>query len=249
MEGYTMMRVQMKHGQMPAGPCETFTRGEVQDYRINVQAPVSLAVAVQLDQYPSETYWAIYNDEFVAQSPNYAGMNNAFLITRVSLPPGTYDVVLGDYYGDGIFNGGGISLFCYRTQELLLSATGDFAQVTGSITIDEELSCATNLPAANAARAASALKADAQAEMPNGQLQVFPNPAAAHANVRFAFEQPVDAVVEVADLQGRVLRTLQFAQTQLIDANIEVAGLPQGLYLVKVSGSDGTTAVQKLQVK
>jgi hypothetical protein len=37
--GYTRMRVQMKHAQVPFASCEGFSRGEVEDYRLEVVSP------------------------------------------------------------------------------------------------------------------------------------------------------------------------------------------------------------------
>jgi hypothetical protein len=139
--GYTMMRVQMKQGQVPFASCENFSRGEVEDYKINVQAPAA----------------------------------------RTATP--------------------------------------------------------------------ASLSRTAAGEVETGVMALFPNPAQQQVTVQFRFNESVDATVEVYDLQGRAVRSLQFAQTRMVDANIEVAGLPQGLYLVKVMGTDGTISTQKLSVK
>ena len=58
-------------------------------------------VAVQTDNYGTETSWEIFQDsELVATSPAYLG--NSYTETIVMLPPGGYNFVIYDSFGDGI---------------------------------------------------------------------------------------------------------------------------------------------------
>ena len=58
-------------------------------------------VTIQTDNYGAETSWEIYNDSIlVAISGAYA--NNSYNETFVTLPPGGYNFVIYDQFGDGI---------------------------------------------------------------------------------------------------------------------------------------------------
>jgi hypothetical protein len=133
--GYTRMRVQMKYAQVPFGSCETFTRGEVEDYKLNVVAPARTA-----------------------------------------------------------------------------SRTAAIAPASSS-------------------------------------LSVFPNPASSEVNVSLALAQATQVSVSLYNAQGQLLAVKDLGQVSAVQAQLPVAGLNAGLYMVVVQGADGTHAVTKLLVE
>ncbi|RSK51009.1 T9SS type A sorting domain-containing protein [Hymenobacter rigui] len=79
----------------------------------------------------------------------------------------------------------------------------------------------------------------AQAALP---LQLYPNPATFTATLEAA--QPVH--VTVLDLAGRVVRPATAAART---HQLSVAGLPAGIYLVRIQALTGETSVRRLEVK
>jgi hypothetical protein len=67
--GYTRMRVQMKYGQVPFGSCENFSRGEVEDYLVNI---TSNALARQADGQREATALLPEADARLSVYPNPA---------------------------------------------------------------------------------------------------------------------------------------------------------------------------------
>ncbi|HEY4652372.1 MAG TPA: T9SS type A sorting domain-containing protein, partial [Pontibacter sp.] len=75
---------------------------------------------------------------------------------------------------------------------------------------------------------------------------VYPNPFAADLNIRLLSEQSGEAVIQVVDMQGRVL----FTETIVLNAGTTEAVLPlrhlsKGVYILKVEGS-GLRVSEKL---
>lgn len=76
------------------------------------------------------------------------------------------------------------------------------------------------------------------------QLQVFPNPAAQNINLAFHLESSEDAVLELVDITGKVLRVERLGKLAIGEHLIELErnGIANGVYLVKLrSGNASST--------
>jgi hypothetical protein len=71
----------------------------------------------------------------------------------------------------------------------------------------------------------------------------FPNPAIANANIRFALTGTADVTVQVMDIHGRIVATIQQANLSTGDhvVTVNTSAFPAGdyLYLVRTSDGDG----------
>lgn len=77
-------------------------------------------------------------------------------------------------------------------------------------------------------------------------FNVFPNPASDYTTVSFEMLESSDVVVEVVDIQGRVVQTETFrnAPSGQFEERITLNGLTTGNYIVRVRSTNGTTARQ-----
>lgn len=66
-------------------------------------------------------------------------------------------------------------------------------------------------------------------------LEVFPNPVAGDLNIRWSAEVTSQLTVELFDLNGRRLRTQQI-EGAAKNTTLNTAGLPSGIYLVRIGG-------------
>ncbi|HNJ59325.1 MAG TPA: T9SS type A sorting domain-containing protein, partial [Chitinophagaceae bacterium] len=82
-----------------------------------------------------------------------------------------------------------------------------------------------------------------QLKVDKEQLTVFPNPATNVVNIIYNKIKQVT----VADIAGRMVRNMQVNGADMVQVNI--AGLQQGVYLVRVTSTDNKTEVQKLIVQ
>jgi len=76
-------------------------------------------------------------------------------------------------------------------------------------------------------------------------LTLQPNPSSGRVLLTAAFEQAVEAQVQVLDLRGRIVRQTNTLRTDLISENFELDQLPDGLYLVRLA-ANGQVATRKL---
>ncbi|MGI4862300.1 MAG: endonuclease [Janthinobacterium lividum] len=72
-----------------------------------------------------------------------------------------------------------------------------------------------------------------------GTLELYPNPATGRVSVRLPGAATRPATVEVLDALGRSVRQLTTTLGDATPAALELAGLPAGLYAVRVSTGDG----------
>lgn len=87
-----------------------------------------------------------------------------------------------------------------------------------------------------------------EAELDAG-LQVFPNPAGEQLNVRYEFGETVDALhVQLMDALGRSLRHARLNAVQAGTLEMNLANIPAGLYMLRVS-ADGAVVVRPVVVQ
>lgn len=79
----------------------------------------------------------------------------------------------------------------------------------------------------------------------NSGFAIYPNPATDFVYINFASEENSASVINVIDLQGRVVKTIDMAG--LNNNRIDISELSKGIYLLKADNSKG--GVQKLIVK
>jgi len=82
-----------------------------------------------------------------------------------------------------------------------------------------------------------------QLKIDKEQLTIYPNPATNVVNIIYNKIKQVT----VADIAGRMVRNMQVNGADMVQVNI--AGLQQGVYLVRVTSTDNKTEVQKLIVQ
>lgn len=81
------------------------------------------------------------------------------------------------------------------------------------------------------------------------ELSAYPNPAADVVNVSFTALSGAEAVVEMTDLAGKQVLVLGKEQMNkgIIEKQLDVAGIPSGTYIVRVT-LDGSVATQKITI-
>lgn len=75
-------------------------------------------------------------------------------------------------------------------------------------------------------------------------LQVFPNPVLDHVNLAVQFDQPTDATITIADINGRVLQLedRQGLTQEVLD--YQLPNLNPGTYLARIATQKGTRTLQ-----
>jgi len=80
------------------------------------------------------------------------------------------------------------------------------------------------------------------------QVQVYPNPSQGIFNLVVEFDKPKAMTVEVADLTGKVLFSTQHPALPLVEQTIDLGGMAQGVYILKLS-SDGREVFHRLMLQ
>ncbi len=91
--------------------------------------------------------------------------------------------------------------------------------------------------------------AEGAAEPPaEASLAMYPNPTAGRATVTVLLAKRTDLRVEVFDVLGRRVTVLHDAATEAGQHRfgLATAGLPSGVYLVRMSAADGTAQAQRV---
>ena len=81
-------------------------------------------------------------------------------------------------------------------------------------------------------------------------LAAFPNPAREAVTVRYALERPQPAALEVVDMLGRRVRRVEqhTMPAGTHETRVETAGLPSGLYLVRLFVDSAEADVRRVSV-
>jgi len=77
--------------------------------------------------------------------------------------------------------------------------------------------------------------------LPVGSFEVFPNPASDYINVEFDLEEPTDATIIMASLDGKIIKVEELNNVSKRSLDISVADLAAGTYILKAYTANGST--------
>lgn len=77
--------------------------------------------------------------------------------------------------------------------------------------------------------------------LPVGSFEIYPNPASDYINVELNLEEPSDATIVMAALDGRIIEVKELNNVSKRSLDINVAHLPAGTYLLKAYTDTGST--------
>lgn len=77
--------------------------------------------------------------------------------------------------------------------------------------------------------------------LPAGSFVVYPNPASDYINVELNLDQPSNATIVMAALDGRIIEVKELNNVSKRNLDINVAHLPAGTYLLKAYTDTGST--------
>ena len=75
--------------------------------------------------------------------------------------------------------------------------------------------------------------------LPTESVQVFPNPTTDYLQLSVSLEERSDAMLYIADANGRLLSMRQFDQIDQLQERIDVQALPAGSYVLRLETSNG----------
>jgi hypothetical protein len=81
----------------------------------------------------------------------------------------------------------------------------------------------------------------------NMQLSVFPNPASSELNIAVSAEQKPISNIHLFDVAGRM--TKEITQVNALTKTIDLNGMANGIYLLSVKLTNGTTASRRVVVE
>ncbi len=117
--------------------------------------------------------------------------------------------------------------------------------VVSAVNLTVRLETDTDLPPAQQQRPALP-----EVEMKAG-VTVYPNPVRSDAMIRIAVPASTDAVLEIVDMNGRVMQsfgTRRFEKGQANTISLNAGRLISGMYIIRLSGKDGKGISQRFQV-
>ena len=78
-------------------------------------------------------------------------------------------------------------------------------------------------------------------------MNLFPNPASSELKVSISNEENPISTIRLFDVTGRV--TKEMTQINSFTKTIDVSGMNNGIYLLFITLTDGTTATQKVVIE
>lgn len=72
-----------------------------------------------------------------------------------------------------------------------------------------------------------------------GQVQIFPNPTAQNLNVKISWNTPQAAVMNIYDINGRILLTQDLEAAASIEKTIDVSSFSNGNYFLQINNNNG----------
>jgi Secretion system C-terminal sorting domain len=76
---------------------------------------------------------------------------------------------------------------------------------------------------------------------PNIDFQLTPNPASDYIHLELASQSTTDFHVVITNISGQIMKQEYFDNTSVINANLDVSNLPNGIYLVQVNSGNSVT--------
>ncbi|MCB0638798.1 MAG: T9SS type A sorting domain-containing protein [Lewinella sp.] len=77
-------------------------------------------------------------------------------------------------------------------------------------------------------------------------LHVYPNPTSGQLTVNLTAFLEQEAQLEVTDVNGQLMLRRSLGVVEHGNAQLDLSGLPAGLYFVRLQAEDGTMAVQRI---
>jgi Secretion system C-terminal sorting domain len=78
-------------------------------------------------------------------------------------------------------------------------------------------------------------------------FQIFPNPASEYANLQLVTQSAADFHVVITNISGQIMKQEYFANTAVINTNLDVSDLASGIYFVQVT-SENKVMTKKLVI-
>ncbi len=205
----------------------------------------SVTLTLKLDQYPSETAWALRTSDgssTISSGNNYSSANSTVTKT-FSLPAGCYNFEITDAYGDGICCSYGNGFYNLKAGSTTLTSGN------GSFGSGETKSFCVGGASGRVGNFGSETVAKSNQIDSNLEMSIFPNPATDVATIRLNKYAKEDLTVKVLGLDGRemfsstILKDVQNASLEL-----DTRKFGKGLYIIQVSGMS-FKQTSKLMVK
>jgi hypothetical protein len=81
----------------------------------------------------------------------------------------------------------------------------------------------------------------------HSQLKLYPVPARDRVNVQLDLDKPVNVNISIFDMSGKVVKSVNLPTVSQYNGHIDVASLPAGNYVMKMTGAGGPQ-IQKLNI-
>ena len=69
-------------------------------------------------------------------------------------------------------------------------------------------------------------------------MQIWPNPSSGLFHLAIAFAKPKGLSWEVCDLSGKVLLSEQVGAASLVERDIDLSGMAQGMYVLRLKAGE-----------
>lgn len=179
-----------------------------------------LDFSLQTDNYPSETYWEILDDNgnIIFSGDSYSSQNTLYE-QMVCLSPGCYEFIIYDGFGDGICCSYGNGFFELTDNEDILIEGGQFqSEDAYSFCLEDDTGIS---------------------QSSFSSFGLYPNPASDELTIVPVFEQSYS--LSIFDATGRMIRSVHDASGI---QNIDVSSLEQAVYHITVT-YQGTSITKK----
>jgi hypothetical protein len=220
----TRLRVALKWGSYPE-PCETFDRGEVEDYTINFQTGTALVGTqsiLELDARAelenAQLIWVSNQsdvDYFEIYKADAQGILKKIGVQN-SISQGVFQDNLQTYYFKNASNTEGVYL--YQIKAIKYNGSSQLSAIK-SLTINDFNS-----------------------------VKVFPNPVMNELSIVLKNYEDKDAKILFYNSLGQIVKTIFITQTKETLVKTEVGNLPTGQYYVRVVAKGKRDAVQRFSI-
>jgi hypothetical protein len=178
----------------------------------------TLALTLVTDNYGSETAWTLKNSSGTTVASGSGYGNNQTINRSYTLPNGCYTFSITDEYGDGICCSYGNGSYTWKEGSTTKATGGSFGSGESKTicigTSNREAGSAISL---------------------TSDFLIFPNPASDILNIRM--ESVEGTKVQVYNVSGQLVREAILSNSK---PSINVAGLKQGVYILKAVNGEST---------